>query len=173
MADPLAKDLIPAPGKPSPTKAQRLITKESILEKTYSSKVSANPMCCSHRPFVLSSWFDRLTTIGFFPNVLSKVEGQAQGERFFAFCEGREALGLQCLFNDGPIHKLTCQAPPLKRERCTSKMELSLTISMTVIIRVKRSSKYSDICMVHREKGTGRPPGPTAWPGNGGMTLKP
>jgi hypothetical protein len=54
---------------------------------------------------VLSSWFDRLTTIGFFPNVLSKVEGQAQGERFFAFCEGREALGLQCLFNDGPIHK--------------------------------------------------------------------
>jgi hypothetical protein len=54
---------------------------------------------------VLSSWFDRLTTIGFFPNVLSKVEGQAQGERFFAFCEGRKELGLQCLFNDGPINK--------------------------------------------------------------------
>ena len=44
----------------------------------------------------------------------------------------------------------------LRRERCTSKMELSLTISMTVIIRVKRSSKYSDICMVHREEGIGR-----------------
>jgi hypothetical protein len=54
---------------------------------------------------VLSSWFDRLTTIGFFPNVLSKVEGQAQGERFFAFCEGRKEFGLQCLFNDGPINK--------------------------------------------------------------------
>jgi hypothetical protein len=26
-------------------------------------------------------WFDRLTTIGIFPNVLSEVEGQAQGER--------------------------------------------------------------------------------------------
>jgi len=52
-------------------------------------------------------WFDRLTTIGFFPNVLSKVEGQAQGERFFAFCEGREGLGLQCLFNDGPTNNQT------------------------------------------------------------------
>ena len=31
-------------------------------------------------PFVLSLWFDRLTMIGFFPNVLSEVEGQAQGE---------------------------------------------------------------------------------------------
>jgi len=31
---------------------------------------------------LLSPWFDRLTTIGFFPNVLSEVEGQAQGERF-------------------------------------------------------------------------------------------
>ena len=61
--------------------------------------------CCSHKPFVLSSWFDKLTTIGFFPNVLSKVEGQAQGERFFAFCEGRKEFGLQCLFNDGPINK--------------------------------------------------------------------
>jgi hypothetical protein len=55
---------------------------------------------------MLSSWFDRLTTIGFFPNVLSKVEGQAQGERFFVFYEGREEFGLQCLFNDGPINKL-------------------------------------------------------------------
>jgi hypothetical protein len=54
---------------------------------------------------VLSSWFDRLTTIGFFPNVLSKVEGQAQGERFFAFCEGREEFGLQRLSNDEPINK--------------------------------------------------------------------
>jgi hypothetical protein len=54
---------------------------------------------------VLSLWFDRLTTIGFFPNVLSKVEGQAQGERFFAFYEGREEFGLQCLFYDGPINK--------------------------------------------------------------------
>ena len=52
---------------------------------------------------MLSSWFDKLTTIGFFPNVLSKVEGQAQGERFFAFCQGRKEFGLQCLFNDGPI----------------------------------------------------------------------
>jgi hypothetical protein len=32
-------------------------------------------------PFALSLWFDRLTTIGFFPNVLSEVEGQAQDER--------------------------------------------------------------------------------------------
>jgi hypothetical protein len=30
-------------------------------------------------------------------------------------------------------------------------MELSLTISMMVILRVKRSSKYSDACMMHRE----------------------
>jgi len=41
--------------------------------------------------------------------------------------------------------KLTCQAPPLKRERCTSKIELGLIISMTVIIRVKRSSNCGDI----------------------------
>ncbi len=46
--------------------------------------------CCSHKPFVLSSWFDKLTTIGFFPNVLSEIEGQAQGERFFAFYRDRE-----------------------------------------------------------------------------------
>ena len=26
----------------------------------------------------------------FFPNILSEVEGQAQGERFFAFCEEGE-----------------------------------------------------------------------------------
>jgi len=67
----------------------------------------------------------------------------------------------------------TCQGPPLKGERCTSKMELSLTISMTVIIRVKRSSKYSDICMVHREDGGGRPP-PwlTAWPHDSRITAE-
>ena len=127
--------------------------------------------CCSHKPFVLRSWFDKLTTIGFFPNVLSKVEGQAQGERCFAFCEGKKEFGLQCLFNDGPINNLTCQAPPLKPERCTSKMELILIISMTVIIRVKRSSKYSDICMVHREDGVGRPPWPTEWPSHWGVTV--
>jgi len=45
----------------------------------------------------------------------------------------------------------------LKRERCTSKMELSLIISMTVIIRVKHSSMYSNICVVHREEGIGHP----------------
>ena len=45
----------------------------------------------------------------------------------------------------------------LKRERCTSKVELSLIISMTVIARAKRSSKYSYISMVHREEGIGRP----------------
>jgi hypothetical protein len=45
----------------------------------------------------------------------------------------------------------------LKRERCTSKMELSLIISMTVIIRVKHSSMYSNICVVHREEGIDRP----------------
>jgi hypothetical protein len=37
----------------------------------------------SHKPFVLSLWFDRLTTIGSFPNVLSEAEGRVQGERFF------------------------------------------------------------------------------------------
>jgi hypothetical protein len=47
----------------------------------------------------------------------------------------------------------------LKRERCTSKMELSLIISMTVIIRVKHSSMYSNICVVHREEGLDRPLG--------------
>jgi len=47
----------------------------------------------------------------------------------------------------------------LKRERCTSKVELSLIISMTVIARAKRSSKYSYISMVHREEGIGRPLG--------------
>ena len=45
----------------------------------------------------------------------------------------------------------------LRRERCTSKVELSLIISMTVIARAKRSSKYSYISMVHREEGIGRP----------------
>jgi hypothetical protein len=44
VADPLAKDLVTAPGKPCPIKAQRLMTKESIIEKTYSSKSSVNPM---------------------------------------------------------------------------------------------------------------------------------
>jgi len=48
--------------------------------------------CCSHKPFVLSLWFDRLTTIGFFPNVLSKVEGQAQGERLLPFMKGGKNL---------------------------------------------------------------------------------
>jgi hypothetical protein len=36
-----------------------------------------------HEPFVLSLWFDRLTMIGPFPNVLSGAEGRAQGERLF------------------------------------------------------------------------------------------
>jgi len=45
----------------------------------------------------------------------------------------------------------------LKRERCTSKMELSLIISMTVIIRVKHSSMDSNICVVHSEEGIDRP----------------
>jgi hypothetical protein len=58
--------------------------------------------------------------------------------------------------------RLTFKVPPLKREQCTWKMELSLIISRTVIIRVKRSSKYSDISMVHREDGAGRPPRATA-----------
>ena len=58
--------------------------------------------------------------------------------------------------------KLTCEVPPLKRERCISKMELSLIISTTVIVLVKRSSKYSAIYMVHREDGVGRPPWTTA-----------
>ena len=57
---------------------------------------------------------------------------------------------------------LTCQALPLKWEQCTWKMELSLIISRTVIIRVKRSSKYSDIYTVHREDGVGRFPWATA-----------
>jgi len=39
-----------------------------------------------HYPFVVSLWFDRLTTIGFFPNVLSEVEGQAQCERAKCSC---------------------------------------------------------------------------------------
>jgi len=34
-----------------------------------------------------------------------------------------------------------------------------LIISMTVIARAKRSSKYSYISMVHREEGIGRPLG--------------
>jgi len=54
--------------------------------------------------------------------------------------------------------RLTCKVPPLKRERRTWKIELVLIIFMTVIIRVKPSSKYSDICMVHREDGADRPP---------------
>jgi len=33
---------------------------------------------------MVSLWFDRLTTIGFFPNVLSEVEGEAQYERLTA-----------------------------------------------------------------------------------------
>ena len=37
---------------------------------------------------MLSSWFDRLTTIGFFPNVLSKVEGQAKVNGFLPFVKG-------------------------------------------------------------------------------------
>jgi len=45
------------------------------------------------------------------------------------------------------------------RERCTSKVELSLTISMTVIARAKRSSKYSTLSMVHREEGIDHPLG--------------
>jgi len=32
------------------------------------------------KPFVLSPWFDKLTTVGFFSNVLSEVEGPDQGE---------------------------------------------------------------------------------------------
>ena len=58
--------------------------------------------------------------------------------------------------------RLTCEVPPLKRERCTSKTELSLIISMVLIIRVKRSSKYSDIYTVHREDGVGQFPWATA-----------
>jgi len=62
--------------------------------------------------------------------------------------------------------RLTCEVPPLKRERCTSKMELRLIISMTVIIRVKRSSRCSTTCMVHREDAVGRPAWTTACPSN-------
>ena len=62
--------------------------------------------------------------------------------------------------------RLTCKTPPLKRERCTSKMELRLIISMTVIIRVKRSSRCSTTCMVHREDAAGRPAWTTACPSN-------
>jgi hypothetical protein len=39
-------------------------------------------------PFVLLiSWFDKLITIGSFPNVLSEIERQVQSERVFSFWE--------------------------------------------------------------------------------------
>jgi hypothetical protein len=62
------------------------VTKESVIKKTSSSTVS---QCYSHKPFVLSPWFDRLTTFGPLTVRPELVEGRVNGFLPFVKREGR------------------------------------------------------------------------------------